>query len=356
VLNHTSQPVKITTLKDFMERMLMKVGFDKPTAEIVADIHLESDLRGIPVQGFNHLVNTHLQKYMDGKADPLGKPVVIKEGPSFALIDGNSGPGPIAGLFACDVAVAKAKASGIAIIGINNSHDLFQVGLYAERIARHDLIAMLFSDDDVPVVHPLGGTQPIIGSNPMAWAVPTSSDPFLTDFTPCSTLPTYVRYSRRYNTRMPEGLVTDAEGRPTTDPFEVAAGVSHSLETGAINPGGQKGFGMLLMIDFLSGALVGTDMGMDHIQKKHPTKGHLFIAIDPSMFGDINTFKSAVTARMDAIRSSKKCPGVDAIRMPGEGSFARRRKALQQGTVQIDCLCWQDSLALAKKLGIALPD
>jgi LDH2 family malate/lactate/ureidoglycolate dehydrogenase len=356
MLNHTSQPIKISTLKDFMERLLIAVGFDKPTAEIVAGIHLESDLRGIPVQGFNHLVNTHLQKYMAGKADPQGKPVIIKEGASFALVDGNSGPGPVAALFGCDTAVAKAKATGIGIVGINNSHDLFQAGIYAERIVRHDLIAMLFSDDDVPVVHPLGGTQPIIGSNPMAWAVPTLGDPFLLDFTPCATLPTYVRYSRRYNGKIGEGLVTDASGQPTTDPFMVAMGINHSLDTGAINPGGHKGFGMLLMIDFLSGALVGADMGMDHINKKHPSKGHLLIAINPNLFSGITTFKKAVTARIEAIRSSKKAPGVDAILIPGEGSFARRRKALEQGMVQIDCLCWQDGLALAKKLGVAVPN
>jgi ureidoglycolate dehydrogenase (NAD+) len=133
-------------------------------------------------------------------------------------------------------------------------------------------------------------------------------------------------------------------------------GINHSLDTGAINPGGHKGFGMLLMIDFLSGALVGADMGMDHINKKHPNKGHFLIAINPTIFGEITTFKMAVTARIEAIRSSKKAPGVDAILIPGEGSFARRRKALEQGTVQIDCLCWQDGIALAKTLGVALPN
>ncbi len=199
---------------------------------------------------------------------------------------------------------------------------------------------MLFSDDVVPVVHPHGGTQPIIGSNPLAWAVPTSGDPFLTDFTPCATLPTYVRYSRRYNTPLAEGLVTDADGRPTTDPLKVAVGISHSLETGAINPGGQKGFGMLLMIDFLEWCLVGADMGMDHIKKEHPTKGHLFIAIDPNMFGDITTFKNAVTARMEAICSSKKCPGADAICMPGEAASAVATHSSGARCKSIACAGW----------------
>ena len=356
MLNTTSRPVKIDTLRTFMEDILGAVGFDGETAAVIADIHLESDLRGVHVQGFNHLINTHVQKYLAGKADPRAKPVVAKDGPSFALIDGKMGPGPLAVLMACDVAIEKAKATGTAIVGVNHSHDAFQAGLYAERIARQDLVGMIFSDDNVPVVHPLGGTQPIIGSNPLACAVPSTGDPFLTDFTPCVTLPTYVRYSQRYDAPMDEGLVTDADGNPTTDPTKVCTGIGHSLDIGAINPGGNKGYGLLLMIDFLSGALVGADMGLDHITKKNAHKGHLLIAIDPGIFGDAETFKAAVTGRMEALRQSKKAPDVEAIRIPGEGSYARRRKALETGEVQIDELCWADSLRLADELGIKAPN
>ncbi len=356
MLNTTSRPVKIDTLRTFMEDILGAVGFDGETAAVIADIHLESDLRGVHVQGFNHLINTHVQKYMAGKADPRAKPVVAKDGPSFALIDGKMGPGPLAVLMACDIAIEKAKATGTAIVGVNHSHDAFQAGLYAERIARQDLVGMIFSDDNVPVVHPLGGTQPIIGSNPLACAVPSTGDPFLTDFTPCVTLPTYVRYSQRYDATMDEGLVTDADGNPTTDPHQVCTGIGHTLDIGAINPGGNKGYGLLLMIDFLSGALVGADMGLDHITKKNAHKGHLLIAIDPGIFGDAETFKAAVTARMEALRQSKKAPGVEAIRIPGEGSYARRRKALETGEVQIDKLCWADSLKLAAEIGVIPPN
>ena len=356
MLNHESRPVKIDALSAFMDDLLKSVGFDEQTAATVANIHLESDLRGVHVQGFNHLINSHLQYYMQGKADPNGKPEIVKEGPSFALIDGNSGPGPVAALHACDVAIRKARDTGSAIVGINNSHDLFHAGLYAEKVARQDLVAMLFSDDVVPVVHPLGGTEPIIGSNPLAWAAPTGGEPFLIDFTPCATLPTYVRYSRRYGADMDSSLVSDAEGKPTSDPNEVSIGLGHAENTGAINPGGNKGYGMLLMIDFLSGALVGADMGMDHVNKDGATKGHLLIAMNPDMFGSVDAFKSAVDARIQAIKSSKRAPGVSEIRVAGEGSFARRKAALDRGEVEIDRFCWEDAVALAAELGVAPPD
>ena len=190
----------------------------------------------------------------------------------------------------------------------------------------------------------------------VAWAAPTGGDPFLIDFTPCATLPTYVRYSRRYGAEMDPSLVADADGKPTTDPHKVSIGLGHAEGLGAINPGGNKGYGMLLMIDFLSGALVGADMGLDHVTKKDAKKGHLMIAMDPGMFGSTAHFKAAVDARIEAIKSSKRAPGVDEIRVAGEGSFARRRRALERGAVKIDRFCWDDAVALAERLGVSPPE
>ena len=355
MLNHTTRRIPIPVLRDYMVRLLRAVGLDDETAKTVAGLHLESDLRGINVQGFNHLINSHLQDFMSGRCDPKGKPTIARDGPCYALIDGHAGTGPIAALFAVDVAVAKAKSAGCAVVGVTNSFDLFQAGLYADRIAQQDLIGMVYSDDVVPVVHPLGGVEPVIGSNPMAWAVPTSRDPFVLDFAPCATLPTYVRYTQRYGGQLPEGVAHDAEGRPTTDPFKVTNGAAHKGAIGAIAPLGNKGYGMLLMIDFLSGALVGADMGMAHVDKKGSRKGHLFIAIDPAIFGDADSFKGAVSARIDEIKRSKRAPGISEIRVPGEGSYARRAAQVASGEVEIDGVCWEDGLKMGRTLGVELP-
>jgi L-2-hydroxycarboxylate dehydrogenase (NAD+) len=361
MLNHTTKSVKIDVLRDYMVRLLKAVGFDDQAAATVAEQHLESDLRGVGIQGFNHLINSHLQQYTDGLTDPKGKPTLAKDGPCYALVDGHSGPGPLAALFAADVAIGKAKQAGCAVVGIVNSHDLFQAGLYADKIARQDLVAMVFSDDVVPVVHPFGGTESMLGSNPMAWAVPTEEEPFVLDFTPCRITPTMVRYTQRYGGQLPLGVATDVDGNPTTDPFKVTSGVSYGpdkgrqTDKGAIDPGGHRGFGMLLMIDFLSGALVGADMGVAHVRKDHSVKGHLFIAMDPAMFGTADAFKRAASARIREIKESRKAPGIAEIRVPGERSARDRAANLESGTVQVDALCWEDGLEIGKKLGVAAP-
>ena len=351
MLGHHTITVKIEVLRDYMERLLQAVGIDAEASRTLADMHLESDLRGVGVQGFNHLVNSHLDYYQSGSADPKARPVVERDGASHALVDGNDGPGPLAMLLAVDKAIAKARSSGVGIVGVTNSHDLFHAGLYAAKVAEAGLISMVYSDDAVLVVHPLGGVEPLIGSNPMAWAVPTRGDPFVIDFTPCRTLPTYVRYAQRYGGTLEAGVAQDAAGNPTTDPFEVCNGRGYQMGIGAIDPGGHRGFGMLLMIDFLSGAFANADMGLDHVTKPDAKKGHMLMAFDPGLFGNTH-FRDQVQARIDALKASEKAPGVDAIRMPGEGSAERRRAALAAGAVTIDEILWQDGLKVGLELGV----
>jgi LDH2 family malate/lactate/ureidoglycolate dehydrogenase len=282
---------------------------------------------------------------------------MVEEGDAYALIEGNHGPGPIAAIYAAEVAAAKAAKAGCAMVGVRNSDDLFIAGYYVELIARQGMVGFLFSDDVMCRIHPLGGTEQMIGTNPMAIAVPTAGEPFVLDFAPTAFLPTYVRYTRRYGRRLPEGVAQDVDGRPTTDPEAVsAAGIPNQAHLGAISPLGNKGYALLLAIDFLSGAFVGCDMGTDHATKPGAIKGHFFMAANPAMFGGADAFKRAVSGRIRQLRESRKAPDYDEIRIPGERSFAARARALRDGEVSIDQMCWEDTVKLAAELGVPVPE
>ncbi len=116
-----------------------------------------------------------------------------------------------------------------------------------------------------------------------------------------------------------------------------------------------KRYDRLLMIDFLSGALLGCDMGTDHVTKPDATKGHLVMALDPAMFGTREAFERAVGARIGALKGSRKAEGGEGIRAPGERAHAARQRALREGSVAIDELCWQDTLKLAAALEVEPP-
>jgi L-2-hydroxycarboxylate dehydrogenase (NAD+) len=355
LINYRTRSIKVDVLRELMQQMAAAAGCDAQAARTIAETHLESDLRGISVQGLNHLVFSHIPDMLKGKINPSGKPKIVKEGDTFALIDGNNGPGPVSAFFAADVAVKKAGKKGVGVVGICNSHDIFQVGLYVERIARQDLIGFGFTDDPTPVIAALGGCRPVIGCNAMAIAVPAREDPFLLDFAPTATGSTFVRYAKRYGVDLPDGVAVDADGNPTTDPHAVGDGDGYQPEKGAILPAGSKGYGLLLVIDFLSGALTGCQMGTDHCTLPGAIKGHFFMAIDPMIFGDPKEFRQAVSHRIQSLQQAQAAPGVSAIRTPGEGSFKKRKKNLSAGEVLIDAELWKDTLSLCRKLGVKVP-
>lgn len=353
--NERTVTVGVDELRQFMHEILTAVGCESDVAAELADVHLDADLRGVSVQGLNHLINSHQVELRSGKEVPEAKPEVVLDGPAFAMIDGHSGPGPIAAAAAARLAVSKAREVGCAAVGVRNSHDLYMAGRYANYIAGEGLIGMVFSDDVVPVVHAIGGAEAALGSNPMAIAFPSAETPIVIDFSPIETLPTYVRYAQRYGDRLPAGVAHGPDGEETTDPALVGNGSRWQPEMGAIAPLGNKGFGLLLAIDLLSGALVGCSMGTDHATDPNATKGHLVVAIDPAKFGDVETFRRAVAHRCRLLKESRPAVGSSGIRVPGERSAQALADAHETGVVEVDEICWSDATTLAEELGVIAP-
>ena len=341
--------VKVDDLRTFMQGLLKATGCDEETAATVANVFLEANLRGIPVQGLNHL-NGMLGKLRKGFIDAAGKPEVADEGDGYAVVNGHKGPGQVAGLFAADLAVRKARESGCCTVGIVDSQDIYMLAYYVEKIARNGMVGMLFSDA-TPAVHPTGGIEKVLGTNPLAMSSPTAGDdPVVLDMATSATLMTHIRQAAARDEPIPAGVAIDKDGNPTTDAKE-------ALE-GALSPlGGHKGYGLGLAVALLSGALVGCDMGKALMSDPGPPgrKGHLLIAIDPAAFGELETFKKAVSAYIKEIKDSKKAPGVTEILVPGERSFRERARALKEGTVGIEADVWEQAAGIAGELGVEVP-
>ena len=166
--------VKPDILRDLMERMLRAAGCEAQAAATAADVFLEADLRGIGLQGLDHLP-TMIRSLRSGRTNGSGRPRIVREGDAFTLIDGGAGPGQVAAILAADLAAAKAAKTGVATVGIFNSSDIFMVGFYSERMARAGRVGFVFSDAP-PLVHAHGGVERALGTNPLSIAVPTDGD------------------------------------------------------------------------------------------------------------------------------------------------------------------------------------
>lgn len=346
-----TRSVPITDLRRLMQDLLRACGCGDAAAAC-AEVFLEADLRGVGGQGLDHMP-TMLDNLRSGRTDPAGTPAIRAEGPAWAHVDGHRGPGQATGRFAADLAARKAREAGVAAVGVVNTGDLFMIGYYAERIARVGCAAMVFNDAP-PLVHAHGGIERALGTNPLAIALPTAgADPFVVDIATSAASFSRIRLASYHGETVEPGLGIDAEGQPSTD--------SAAIAKGALSPlGGPKGFGLGLCVALLSGPLVGAATGKalrswHGDAKSAPSKGQLFLAVDPDIFGGADAFRDAATAYLEEVKAGLPADGVESIRIPGERAFAARARSLKDGRVQVYEAVWTKMAGWAKELGVAMP-
>ena len=350
--------IKADALGDLMRRLLMAVGLPSESAAICAEVFLEADLKGHAIQGVDH-IHSMLLSMRDGRSNPGGRPRIVCEKEASALVDGEGGPGQPALLFAADLAVKKTKKAGCCAVGVRNCYDVFMLGYYGERIAREGLVGIVMTTG-TPLVHPYGGADRLIGTNPLVIAIPApGKGPVLLDFATSALASGTIVEALAHGEELPEGVAVGPDGLPTRDPAAAAAGANSPL-------GGHKGYGLGLCVGLLAGPLVGAQVGRAAIDAGHVTRGgkrgymmgrrgNLVVAIDPSAFGEPAAFLEAVGAHLEEVKNSTKAPGVEEIRIPGERGFAAKERREREG-VPVYQAVWDEIVRLAGELKVPLPE
>lgn len=342
--------VSARALRSLMVSLFTAAGCPDASAQICADVLWEADLRGYGSHGLLRLPNM-IHRLQNGMVDPGGRPRLAEEREGAALIDGGRSLGPVGAAFGAEIAARKAKKAGCCAVGVVNSNHICMAGYYAERISRAGCVGIV-TTVTTPLAHVLGGFERLLGTNPIAIAVPTGKgDPILVDFATTAISNGTVMGAMVRGKPIPEGTAVGPDGAVTTD----AAAASR----GALTPlSGHKGFGLSLVLGILAGPLlgakVGKDLGRSIAEENHYDKGDLIIAIDPASFGDPGAFFRAVDLHLQEVKSSPLAPGYSEIRIPGERSFAERERRLRGG-VPIERKVWQEVSALAGELGVPLP-
>ena len=345
--------LEIPVLRDLMERLLRASGCPDDSAAIAADVFLEADIRGIPQQGLDHMY-TMLEDLRLGRVDPKGRPRIVRERDAAALVDGGRGPGQVAAVLACDIAMEKASRAGSAAVGVSGAGDIFMIGFYAERIARRGLVGFAFSDAP-PKVHPFGGTGRVLGTNPFAIGIPTADGrPFLLDMATSAWAASLVRHALYHGEQIPDGIAVGPDGRPTRDPAVATQGAIGNFA-------GAKGFGLSLCVGIFSGILTGCTTGpglkgwLAHEPGEAGRKGHFFIAVNPAAFGDVGAFQKAASRYLKDVEAAKRAPHASEIRIPGARTFMERERRVKEGRVQVYEAVWQRTAKFAAGLGVAMP-
>jgi LDH2 family malate/lactate/ureidoglycolate dehydrogenase len=305
-----------------LKAILSAWGMPEDNAEATADILGWADLHGVDSHGISMLPGYDRLRRA-GRANMAAQPRIIKETPVSALVDGDGGLGHVPARFAMQVAIDKAKQSGMAIAAVRNSAHFGATGYYTLMAAEEGLIGMACTGASSVQVAPTFGKEAKLGTDPWSFAAPTvAGRPFLLDMATTTVAAGRIRNKANEGLPCPPGSVLNKDGLPSTDPLEARekGGFLTSLG-GSPENSSSKGYGLAVMVNILGSCLSGATLITDpmHIKKLQGNDiGHCFIAIDPGLFRDREEFAADVTRFCSDLRATKPVDPAQPVMVAGD--------------------------------------
>ncbi|MBC7577216.1 MAG: Ldh family oxidoreductase [Tardiphaga sp.] len=350
----SDRSVSLERLSAFIQEALMALGLPAADALTVATLMAEADLQGSDGHGVTRLPQ-YARRIKAGGFNVRPDIQVVREHPGTALVNGDNGMGHLVMKRAAELAIEKARHTGIAWVNSQFSNHAGPASLYASMPLAHDMIGLYFAVGNANHLSPWGGLDMLLSTNPIAAAIPAGRErPIILDM--ATTVAAYgkVKTKALRGETMPKGWMIDRNGQPLTDPKRADEGML--LPLGGMEAG-YKGYGLALIIGLLAGTLGGAAMGRDVVDFNHDddsvtNTGQAIAVINVAAFGDVDVFKSSVDQLIGDLHNSSRMPGVDRIYVPGERSFETRERRRQEG-IPIAPALLQGLNKLAGELGIA---
>jgi LDH2 family malate/lactate/ureidoglycolate dehydrogenase len=297
------------------EAALARIGYDDGDARIVVDQLIDNSLCGYRFAGLPRI----LAIARDAKTGNARTPVaVVHETPVAALVDGGNNIGYVAVYRGAEIAIAKAKQSGIAAVGVYNSYFSGRNAYYLERIVEAGFVG-LHTASGAPHILPPGASRPALGTNPIAFGFPSEDGPVIFDIGTASLMWGEVLLAAETGEALPPDVAFDADGNSTIDGRAAASG-------GVAAFGGHKGYGLAFAIQAL-GLLAGAAIPRGRVQDY----GFLFLVVDPGALLPGNPFAAQMSELVKAIQATPRRPGVEEIRIPSQRAFRERERRRAEG-------------------------
>ena len=336
-------------------------GMSDAHADTTAEMMLETDLRGVDSHGIS-MLPTYDREFRSGRLNmrPIFK--AVREGPAMALIDADASLGHPVSVHAMNLAVDKCRDTGVAVVSVFNSHHFGAAGCYSRIAADRGVIGMVTASTRGVTLVPTFAAEPVMGTNPLAFAAPTKRNPpFELDMATTTVAAGKVKVYKLNHRPVPPGWVVDGGGQPVTDAEEAFRQVFERPE-GGITPlggaravGGHKGYGLAVMVHILGGALSGASFSPIRNRTQGPSDphniGHFFMAIDPRAFRPDGEFEDDLDQVIDVLHNAKPADPAQPVLVAGDPEMATRRERLQHGVPIPDDLMEQ-LRAVAKSAGV----
>lgn len=330
------------SLRAQVRDILRAWGMEAEAAEATCGVMVETDLRGIDSHGVS-MLPMYDQMRREGKLNLAARPRMVAETAVLATMDADAGLGHAVSLEAMGRAVDKALQHGCGVVTVRNSHHFGAAGIYAETAARRGVIGMVATSTRFVTMVPTFAAQPVLGTNPIAFAAPTGDPdrPVVLDMATTTSAAGRVKVRWLNNQPVPAGWVVDGTGRPVTDPDEAMRTVFDAPEGGLTPLGGthengsHKGYGLALMVHILGGVLTGASFAPIRNRSRQPHEpdniGHFFMAIDPKALRPAGEFESDLDVVTGVLRSTRPADPARSVMVAGDPEREIKARRLVDG-------------------------
>lgn len=313
--------VSIEKVRSLMLSTLALRGISAEDAAFIVEDYLESELEGHKTHGVSKFL------YVDAAlVERVGAPRIVKQHGNYARVDGCRELGHIAALHCANMAISLAKQHGNAIVALDNISRYARLTPFGRKIAQEGYLGIVINNGGPSCVAPFGGRKPIFGTNPVCFSFPSATGkPYVFDFSTAQKVWGEVRQATVENRPLPDGCFLDAEGRFTTDPQRAEAGVPF---------GGPKGYALCYALELLTGAFIGSKMGLQAADEFD--LGYVFLVFSPEMFSTPDAFCAAADTLAADVRA---CPPMQAggrVFVPGDPFGNRAAEQLEAGVMELE--------------------
>jgi len=321
--------IPTTAVTGLIVDAMIKVGVPKADAGKIAELMLEADLIGADAHGVFRLPQ-YVQRLKLGSTNPRPNITVKRSAPATALVDGDNGMGHLVVAHAAETAVELARECGVAWVGCRMSGHAGAAGVYAALPLKADMVGIYSAVANANHMPLAGGAEPLLGTNPLAIAIPAGEEPpIVLDIATSIVSYGTIKNHRLQNKPLRNDWMIDPKtGAAVVDPHK-------SAEALLLPMAGYKGAGLALTLGLLAGTLNGALFGRDCVDfNAEPDRitntGQFVVALDPGRFQPLAQFKAEVDRHIRELRDTKPLPG-HMVRLPGEQRAKRRADRLHHG-------------------------
>jgi len=346
-------------LHQFTKAIFQSIGCSSEDAQLATDVLLSADLRGVDSHGIARL-SGYVRLWEAGRINTNPQVKVVHETPSTAVVDGDGGLGLVVAPRAIAIAIQKAELVGTGWVSVRNSNHFGIAGYHAMQALAHDMIGLAMTNAS-PLVAPTHSTERLLGTNPIAVAIPAQEQPpFVADFATTTAANGKLEILQRKNLDAPTGWIQNATGQASVNPHELKAG-------GALLPlggdtGSHKGYCLGSIVDIFSAVLSGANYGpwVPPFVSFLPLPanpvgagiGHFFGAMRVDAFRPATEFKAHMDNWITTFRNAKTKEDQEKVLIPGDPEREMEKKRLLAGIPLLEPVI-KDLESLGQKFGVS---